>query len=158
MKFWHYTTYPAFLDIWEDRKIKVNYATAPLGHFEGPKIVWLSTNPIWEESVRKALQTYENGEALKAFSKVELFHRGHFPVRLRTNDRLSNIVPWGKAKKQMKLKREHIKEIEEIAKTWGANIAHWWVSFEALPMSQILLPVEIWNGREWMDIEKFDFK
>ena len=158
MKFWHYTTYPAFLDIWEDRKIKANFATAPLGRFEGPEVVWFSTNPIWEQSVRKAIQADENGETLKALSKEELFRRGHFPVRLRTNDRVSELVTWGNAKKQMKLKREYIKEIEEIAKTWDANIAEWWVSFASLPMSQILLPVEIWDGKGWVNIETFDFK
>ena len=157
MKIWHYTTYPAFLNIWEEKQIRSSHVTAHLGIFKGPKVVWLSTNPIWEQSVRKVIQPIDGETVQRAFNRDELHRRGCFPVRLSTNDRLSEIVSWGKAKKQMGLKRDQIREIESVTKVWGGNIAEWWVSPKALPMAQVLLPIEIWDGREWTDIETFDF-
>ncbi|MBU4318281.1 MAG: hypothetical protein KKF30_13545 [Proteobacteria bacterium] len=157
MKFWHYTTYPAFLNILEERKIRTTWATASIGLLEGPRLVWFSTNDLWEQSVRKAIKSEIYEEKIKLLSMDELFRKGHYPVRLRTNERLSELMSWGRAKKQIGLTREHIKEIEGIANAWDSNIAEWWVCLEPVTMPQILLPVEMWNGRAWGDIEKFEF-
>ena len=158
MKFWHYTTYPSFLNILEERKIRTSFAAAALGILEGPEVVWLSTNPVWEESVQKAIKSDDFGESTKLLSKDELFRKGHYPVRLQTNERLSNLVSWGQAKKMIGLNRDHIREIEKIPKMRGGSITEWWVSSEPITLSCILLPIEIWNGRQWENIEQFEFR
>ena len=157
MKFWHYTTYPAFLNILEERRIGTTCVTASIGVLEGPQVVWFSTNPFWEKSVRKAIKSEVYDESIKTLSIDELFRKGHYPVRLRTNERLSELMSWGSAKRQLKLSRESVKEIERMAKSLDSSIAEWWVCLEPVTMPQILLPIEIWNGREWEDIEKFKF-
>jgi hypothetical protein len=138
MQFWHYTTYPAFLNILEDRGIKTTWATASIGLLEGPKVVWFSTNTLWEKSVRKAIKSEIYEESIRLLSIDELFRKGHYPVRLRSNERLLELISWGRAKRQIGLSREHIKEIERAAKNVESNIAEW-------------------NGRGWEDIERFEF-
>jgi len=149
MRFWHYTVYPSFLKILEDGQI--NYAMRIAN--ERPA-VWLSTNPDWEETVRKAIGNRSTGEESEPLSRDELFAEDFIPVRLEIDPDSVKLFSWRNFKKNSGASRATIKALEKSAKQWGANPKEWYVCYEPILITSCLLPIEIWHGNEWIDIER----
>lgn len=149
-RYWHYTVYRSLRGILEDGEIKVTEL-----HFEycGMPGAWLSTNSIWEETVRKAFKDSVTGKVSKALSRDDLFKRGEPPVRVEIDPKLVSIRKWKNHKKKSGISKKLAKGLEDVGKKWGANPDEWYVSYQPIPVTSWLYPIEIWSGKEWVNIE-----
>lgn len=151
MRFWHYTAYPSLVKIVDDRTIRRDRTVVVGNEFS---VVWLSTNPNWEETVRKSLLNTQTGKETGPLSRDELSKQGFPPVRIEVNQNLVNIRSWRHYKKNGDISRKNATSLEKLAKRWGANPKEWHVSYEDIPLASCLIPIEIWTSRgEWVDIE-----
>ena len=152
MRLWHYTFIQSFYNMTQDGVIKTS-STVRISEMEKP-VIWLSSNPVWEETVRKALRDPETGEISEALSRDELFQRGYPAVRIKTNSELVAVRSWRHFKKYSGIPKKEAKALAQVALKWGANPKEWWVSYEDIPLTSCLLPIEIWNGSKWIDIDQ----
>ena len=151
MRLWHYTIYHTFRKIVESGEIKT-HTTARLN--EKP-VVWLSSNPIWEETVRKAIRNPETEEISMALSRDELFKRDFPAVRIEINTELVVIRSWRNFKKYGGISKKEAKGLEKVAIKWGANPKEWWVSCDNIPLRSCIWPIEIWNEKEWLALQRY---
>jgi len=153
MRYWHYTFFNNFQKIIESKEIR--QSTILTSDKEKPA-VWLSSNPEWEETVRKALKKpdEDNGRMTEPLSRDELFKRGFPAVRIEIDPRLVILHSWEEFKKVGGLSKKMANGLEKVGKSWGANPDEWWASFDVIPVTSCLLPIEIWSGKEWVDIEE----
>ena len=150
MRCWHYT-------IFENAKgIIVSGEILPTGilaeHIDIPG-VWLSTNPVWEETVRKVLRVPETGELTPELPRDELFKRGFPSVRIEIDPTLVPIHSWEDHKRITAMPREFAESVEKTGREWGGNPKEWYVSYKAIALTSCFQPMEIWNGKEWVNIE-----
>ena len=68
MRFWHYTIHQKYQKIIATGVIK--QATENIDYYEKP-VVWFSTNPDWEETVRKPIRDPLTGTETACLSKEE---------------------------------------------------------------------------------------
>jgi hypothetical protein len=148
MRIWHYTTSAALEGIFKDGEIKCDRL---LLEGEIPSVS-LSTNPNWEETVRKVLEDEVTGIQTKALSRDDLFKVGYQPVRIEINPRKVKITDWKTHCKKVPKKISH--GLEDAAKEWGANPAEWWVSYNPIPISSFISPIEVWDGKKWVEAIK----
>jgi len=150
MRYWHYTTFPALKKILKDEEIKPALKGIEGGEFPA---VWFSTNPIWEETARKAVRDKETGEQTEALSRDKLFRAGFPPVRIEVDPQKVLLRSWKNHRKNSGISKIMAKGLEKTARAMGAEPKEWWVTYEPVSLFCCLLPIEVWNGIEWIDIE-----
>jgi hypothetical protein len=150
-RYWHYTVYQHLKKIAESGEIR---PTAKYTEYGEIAVVWFSTNPVWEETVRKSIKDTETSKQIGPLSRDGLSERGLHPVRIEVNPTLVDIRSWNNFKKRSGISKPGIKSLIKSAKHWGADPKEWWVSYEAVP-SRSWLSIEIWVGRKWVDMETF---
>jgi len=105
MRVWHYTTWEAF----EDIGISMIINTTSLGiEFNEKPAVWFSTNPDWEETVRKVLQDRETGKETLGLSRDELWKVGINPVRIEVDPGLP-FLSWQQLKRKVAYQKEWLR-------------------------------------------------
>ncbi len=152
MRVWHYTTSASLEGILKDGEIRCDKI-----YLKGEiPVVWLSTNPNWEETVRKAFQDRETGIMSKAFSREGILEHGFSPIRIEIDSHATKITHWKDHRKKIPSKFAH--GLEVAAKKWGANPAEWWVSYKPIPIINFISPIECWDGKQWITAYKKEMK
>lgn len=149
MRYWHYTVYQSFQGIIKARVIRP--AVCGIEHGE-TAVVWFSTNPVWEETVRKAIRYSKTGKQTGPLSRDELFKHGFPPVRIEANPERVTLYSWHHFRKNGGISSKQVRNMSEVAAQWGAHPKQWWISYEPVPLTSCLDPIEIWDGSKWVDI------
>jgi hypothetical protein len=155
-RFWHYTTITALSQILLDGEIK------PTGHFrlknttDDLMLVWFSTNPKWEEAVRKKIFDKDTGWTTKTFSRDDIFRRGVNPVRIEIDGERITVRSWRDLKKEGIVDKGFLRGREYFAMMWGSNPKEWWYCVDPVQISDFL-SIGIWNGLRWVDRSRDEF-
>lgn len=145
-RIWHYTTLGALQGILKEGKIRCDEI-----YIEGEiPCVWLSVNQNWEETVRKSIKGTDKDIETPPLSRDDLFSKGFYPIRIQINPRKTKLSRW-KTHCQ-KIPNSIARVLEAGAKDWGADPKEWWVSYSPIPVTGFILPIEIWNGKEWIEL------
>lgn len=151
-RLWHYTAPQHLAKIIESREIKV----APIG--TDPKelaAVWFSSNSDFEQTARKAIRDKESGAVQLEATRDEMFKAGFPPVRIEINSSKVRAYDWETYKKISGLSEEAALRLEQAGMEKGADPSEWYASFQPVALAGgCLFPIEIWNGRQWIDIER----
>ncbi len=151
-RLWHYTATQHLAKIIESREIKV----APIG--TDPKelpAVWFSSNSDFEQSARKVVRDKDSGAVRLEATRDEMFKAGFPPVRIEINPSKVRAYDWETYKKISGLPDEAALRLERAGIEKGADPSEWYGSFQPVPLAGgCLFPIEIWNGRQWIDIER----
>jgi hypothetical protein len=154
MKYWHYTYHQNYTKILNCGFIK----TTSIGiDINEKSAVWFSTNPEWEETVRKGIKDPESGVEYGPFSRDDLFVYGFPPVRIAVNPMLVDLKNWRHFRKNSGSSTKMIKHMLKEAEKVGADPKEWYVSFKDVPLSCCLQPVEAWHGIKWVDINSVTY-
>lgn len=150
-RYWHYTTHAALEGIFDQGVIRL--ANKFVVEKEMPA-VWFSSNPEWEETVRKSIKDTGTGKEIGPFSRDDLLQHGFMPVRLELNpEHINNgiqLVGWKKYKQISGISKKFAKSLEKTALDWGSNPKEWRASFKPVPIVDNCFIPECWNGEEWM--------
>jgi len=46
-----------------------------------------------------------------------------------------------------------LKSMERVGRKWGGYPNEWFVSYESIPLTKCLSPIEYWNGEKWVAIK-----
>ncbi len=150
-RLWHYTTTKRLANIIETRKIK----GTSIGTDEKElPAVWLSSNPDFEQAARNEIRDRDSVPAVPEATREELFKAGHPPVRIEINRTRVRACDWESYKKTSGISEETAAGLEQAGIETGAAPSEWYASFQPIPLAGgCLFPIEIWNGRQWVDIE-----
>jgi hypothetical protein len=111
-----------------------------------PPALWLSTNPIWENTATKMLE--RNGE-LKRLTKEEQHQKfGLIRFVMQKND---TYCSWAKYKHKSNTTLEMYKAMELEGIHSGSNPKEWFASFKNIPLSDCI-SCEKWDGEKWMPL------
>jgi len=151
MKYFHYTLGQYLPSILSEKKIK----KSPKYIKGNRSAAWFSTNPIWEESVRKV-------PGLKLISGVtcsrsKLLENKLTPARIEINPEKVKLLSWERFKKVSGISKWVAEGFEKLAPEWGANPKEWLASLKDVPLRDCLLSVEVWNGNIWFELKFFHF-
>ena len=150
MRVWHYTIFPNAVGIINDREILPNGILAL--HIDVPG-VWLSTNPVWEETGWKVLRNIDTGELTPEMPMDELFEWGLIPVRIEIDPADVPVHSWEDHKRITAMPETLSESLEKTCRERGGNPKEWYVCYEGIPSPCWFDPIEIWTGKEWADIE-----
>ena len=143
-KFYHYTVLQTFEKIIHSGEIQPT--SVKVNDNERPA-AWFSTNPIWEETVRKRVARSED-EPGPLLSRDGLSKAGFPPVRIEANPNRVHLIPWEELKRISGITRNEARRLERVAREWGANPHEWYATFNAVPLTSCLTPIEIWDGKK----------
>ncbi len=151
-RLWHYTATRRLAKIIESRKIMAtSMGIEPMEH----PVVWFSSNPDFEQSARNEIRDKDNGSARPEATREEMFRAGFPPVRIEINTSKVRVLDWEGYKKMSGISEEAALGLEKAGVEKGAEPSEWYVSFESVPLAGgCRFPIEIWNGRQWIDIER----
>ncbi len=150
-RIFHYTTFSKLRKILEDQVIKL---TAVYIEPNEKPAVWFSTNPDWEETVRKAIANPETGEQSPPLSRDALFkvsetdYKGALPVRIEVDPELP-FLTWKQFKRQSGISKRMALGLEKAATEWGARPKEWFALFFPVA-ADFWLGVEFWDGESWV--------
>jgi hypothetical protein len=150
MRVWHYTVFSNVVGIINDGEILPTGMLAQ--HIDIPG-VWLSTNPVWEETVRKALWDSDTGELTPEMPKNVLIEWGIIPVRIEIDPTEVPVYSWEVHKRVTAMPKQFSESLEKTGRERGGNPKEWYVSYEGIPLKTWFDPIEIWTGKEWDDID-----
>lgn len=154
-RLWHYTHYHNFLKIVESKEIR----TTSIGiHSKELPAAWFSSNPFFEQSARKASKDRKTGVIRRNLGPDEMLAAGHPAVRIEINPSKVKVYPWRLYKEVSGLPNEYAVNMEKAGMEMGANHSEWYASFQPVSLPNCFLPIEIWNGRGWVDIEKVNIE
>jgi len=146
MKLWHYTTKDRIQEIIESGEIRTSGANRT-GQSESPTL-WLSSNPIWENTATKLYSDGLNTRKLSKKEQHELFGLG----RIEVNTQNISFFSWRTFVKNIAAKRHVARSMEVSGKTSGGNPNQWFGSTKPVGKEHFL-SAEIWNGEEWIVIQ-----
>lgn len=150
-RLWHYTTTKRLAKIIENRKIKGT--SIGVDEKELPA-VWLSSNPDFEQAARNETRDRDSDPGRIGATREELFQAGYPPVRIEINRARVRAHDWESYKKLSGISEETAAALEQTGTEKGADPSEWYASFQPVPLAGgCLFPIEIWNGRQWADIE-----
>lgn len=116
-----------------------------------PPAVWLSTNPIWENTATKLIS--EKG-IIRKLTKAEQ-HQLYGLVRFVLVFKKERLCSWAKYKHVSNTPTEMYVALERSGLEQGANPNEWFASFKNIPLSDCI-SCEKWNGEKWSPL--IDFK
>jgi hypothetical protein len=150
-RLWHYTAIHYLPKIIENREIKVE----PLGGDRKLSAVWLSSNPDFEQTARKEIRDKSSGAVRLNATRDEMFKAGFPPVRIEINPSGVRVYDWKTCRKISGISEETAIALEQSGVENGADPSEWYVSLQPIPLAGgFRFPIEIWNGRQWIDIER----
>ena len=146
MKIWHYTVGVHLKSILESKQIKP--ATAYISDNEKP-VVWLSSNPNWEETANKAIM--KDGEVI-SLSRIETAKYCGNLFRIEVDSTL--LYNWEYFKNKSGIDKKTSKALEDVAYKQGANPNDWWVCFEPISIYDCI-DIEILINDKWVSISEY---
>lgn len=147
MKLWHYTSKDR-IDTILDSEV-INLATAGVPDRERPA-VWLSSNPIWENTATKGV--VENG-IRRSVTKDEmdsLCGLARIEVEI-----FSGIINWKHFKRVSGIKNSSASALESSGLNKNANPKEWFTSFKPISIDY-WIKAEILVDGKWVDYEVFE--
>ena len=138
-KLYHYTVFQWYGQIVSDGYIKPAYEHIPENE---RKVVWLSTNPVWEETANKNMD--ENGRLIQ-LDKKGTHALGGGLVRIEVPFDLT--VGWDEFLRTSGIEKQRADGLVRAAKKKGSMPSDWRVSFETIY-------VKDWIGVEFFDWDK----
>jgi len=148
MRLWHYT-----IDRHYNNIVKTGYikqAVIGIDKDEKPA-VWLSSNPDWENSVKKTLINQETGEVLKDLGRDELFKLSVDVIRLEVDSSKLRLFNWLQFKEVSGISEKSVRKLESLADEWKDNPLEWYACFEPIYEKDII-GVEVWIEKKWKNI------
>jgi hypothetical protein len=146
-RFYHYTTSNALVSIIESGLIKTT--SAGVGYAVRPA-AWFSTNPIWENTVRKKIIIKETGRETPLLTRAGLLKNGVSPVRIEVDPKKARLKPYSIYKKKANDSAALLKGLEKMARKWGANPAEWFFTFHDVSLHRCGWAVESWTESGWV--------
>ena len=146
MKLWHYTAKDRVDEIIESGEIRTSTANRT-GQRESAT-VWLSSNPIWENTATKLTSVGDTIRKLTKKEQHELFGLG----RIEVNTQNISFFSWSTFVKNIAAKRHVARSMEVSGRTSGGNPNQWFGSTKPVGKEHFL-SAEIWNGEEWIVIQ-----
>jgi len=149
-RYWHYTTLLAVKEIIASGEIKAIASVPQSGETPG---AWFSTNSEWEETVRKVFLDTKTGRQTEPLSRDALWVHGYPPARIEVDPVLVTLHGWTEHKTMTEDSRKMLKSMERVGRKWGGHPNEWFVSYESVPLTKCLSPIEYWNGEKWVAIK-----
>jgi len=146
MKLWHYTTKDRIQEIIESGEIRTSTENRT-GQRESATL-WLSSNPIWENTATKL--TFDGGTMRKLTKKEQ--HEVLGLGRIEVNTQNISFFSWSTFVKNIAAKRHVARSMEVSGRTSGGNPNQWFGSTKPIGKEHFL-SAEIWNGEEWIVIQ-----
>jgi len=146
MKLWHYTTKDRIQEIIESGEIRTSTENRT-GQRESATL-WLSSNPIWENTATKL--TFDGGTMRKLTKKEQ--HEVLGLGRIEVNTQNISFFSWSTFVKNIAAKRHVARSMEVSGRTSGGNPNQWFGSTKPVGKEHFL-SAEIWNGEEWIVIQ-----
>jgi len=104
----------------------------------------------WEETVRKILFDTKTGRQTEPLSRDVLWKHGYPPALIEVDPVLVTLHGWTEHKTMTEDSRKMLKSMERVARKWGGHPNEWFVSYESVPLTKYLSPIEYWNGEKWV--------
>ncbi len=143
---YHYTTFGYLEEIIESKYLKVS-PWEKKNNIERPAL-WLTKNPNWENSATKGYFDKTTGESRYLTFEEQSYSFGCVRITIPHNVSFCN---WDEYKLCSKEPINLTRELEKIGLQQGSNPEDWYVSFEDVPITEIIA-VDFWNGVEWEDV------
>jgi hypothetical protein len=146
--FYHYTSEQKLNEILEsgelivsewERKNKVT-----------PPALWLSLNPIWENTATKMIS--ENGK-VRRLTKEEQ-HSMFGLIRFVLEFKKETLCSWAKYKHKSNTPLSVYEQMELTGIRQGANPNEWFASFKNIKIKDCI-SCQKWNGTEWITLMNF---
>ena len=150
-RIWHYTSESCVTPILSSGELRVSDWERK--NKVKPPGLWLSRNPIWENSATKLVK--ENG-IQRRLSLAEM-HKDFGLIRFALPFNKAELCTWARYKHASNTPLEMYLNMEIVGLRDGANPQEWYVSFKNIPLSQCI-SCEKWNGTEWVnytDLKKY---
>lgn len=130
----HYTSEARVKDIIESGELKVSKAAL---HRNEKPALWLSSEPIWDESATKFLNfsSKENQFRHIGLGRIVVPFEHHFVTYAKWRH-VSGVAPLLASKESLLFN--------------SYDRSKWWASFQSIPESDFL-SVEYWDGETWCD-------
>ena len=145
---WHYTHGQYLEKILESGELRVSEAESKLK--VKPPALWLSKNPIWENTATKDVKT---PEGVRRMTKKEMHEKcGLFRFALEF-DKIA-FITWAKYRYKTNTSIEEYMKMESEGIRWGANPNEWFATFKNIPLAKCLA-IEQWDGAEWKNLDLF---
>ncbi|MBT3185746.1 MAG: hypothetical protein HN907_01565 [Nitrospina sp.] len=149
MQIWHYTIGQHLSSILEEGKIKREAKVHAKKVYE--RVVWFSTNPVWEETANKII-TGKDGN-LPVTKEITLFHGGGL-ARIEVFPEAAPYT-WADYRRQSKSAKKYLDALESAALENGADPEEWRVSYKPV-LKNKWLAIEAWDSKTqtWIDALK----
>jgi len=115
-----------------------------------PPALWLSLNPIWENTATKLVS--ENG-TVKRLTKDEQYQMFGL-IRFVIEFKPEKLCSWGKYKYKSNTPQQVYEAMEKSGIEQGANPKEWFACFKNIPLTDCI-SIQKWNGNEWETIIDF---
>jgi hypothetical protein len=110
-----------------------------------PPALWLSLNPIWENTATKLVN--ENGKIRQL--TIDEQHKNFGLIRFVLDFNKDTLCSWAKYKHKSNTLIDVYEAMEQKGIKQGANPKEWFASFMNIPLSKCIV-CEKWNGNEWI--------
>jgi len=140
-RFWHYT--PAFrlLQILDSGQINLETRIGNTGEKRG---VWVSTNPEWENTVKK--NDPDTGELLTKEQQIRRFGMARIEVKTLP------FQTWNKYLHTSGIQKWKWLGMKNQGVAWGGNPDEWYVIYKPIS-SRYFLSVEVYTDGEWVEVK-----
>ena len=145
---WHYTHGQKLEKILESGELRVSEAERKLKI--KPPALWLSKNPIWENTATKNMKTSAGERRMT----IEEMHKELGLIRFAFEFDKAAFITWAKYRYKTNTLIKHYMWMESQGIKWGANPNEWFATFKNIPLTKCLA-IEKWDGAEW---KRFDAK
>ena len=142
---YHYTSETHLIKILETGKLIVSEWEKK--NKVKPPSVWLSLNPVWENTATKLISTNGIDRQLTKEEQYQKFGLIRFVLEFKKE----NFCSWGKYKYKSNTPIQTYEQMEQSGIEQGANPKEWYASFKNIPLSSCM-SCQKWNGKEWETI------
>ena len=146
MKLWHYTTRDRVTEIIASGEIRTSVANRT-GQKESATL-WMSSNPIWENTATKLVSDGRNIRQLSKTEQHECFGLG----RIEVDTTNISFFTWLTFTKNIAAKRHIAREMEKTGRKNGGNPNQWYGSTKTIS-KDAFISAEIWDGTDWEVIQ-----
>lgn len=139
---WHYTSGSHLKMILESGELRVSDWERKEG--VKPPALWLSLNPIWENTATKMVLAGGQYRWLTKEEQYLNFGLVRFPIPFQKNA----LCSWAAYKHKSNTPLNVYWQLEKIGIERGANPSEWYASFKNIPLSECI-SCETWDGEKW---------